>query len=87
MMTLLSIEWNVDPAIFTIPAFFNFGPREIRWYALMFLIGYAIGYQIVQRMWKREKLDMQWLDPLLFYTFFGMFIGARLGHCLFYDPI
>jgi len=79
-MTLLSIDWTTDPAIFTI------GSREIRWYALMFLIGYAIGYKIVQQMWKREKLDPKWLDPLLFYTFIGMIIGARLGHCLFYSP-
>ena len=80
-MPLLEINWNVDPAIFSI------GSREIRWYALMFLIGFAIGYKIVQRMFKREHLDLQWLDPLLFYTFFGMIIGSRLGHCLFYDPV
>ena len=79
-MTLLSIDWTTDPAIFFI------GSKEIRWYALMFLIGFFIGYKIVQRMWKREKLNPQWLDPLLFYTFFGMLIGARLGHCLFYAP-
>ena len=79
-MTLLSIDWTVDPAIFSI------GSREIRWYALMFLVGFAIGYKIVQRMWIREKINPQWIDPLLFYTFFGMLIGARLGHCLFYAP-
>jgi len=79
-MTLLSIDWTANPAIFT------FGPIEVRWYALMFIVGFAIGYKIVQRMWAREKIDTQWLDPLLFYTFFGMLIGARLGHCLFYDP-
>ena len=80
-MPLLEINWTVDPAIFSI------GSREIRWYALMFLVGYAIGYKIAQRMWKREDLNPQWLDPLLFYTFFGMIIGSRLGHCLFYDPV
>ena len=79
-MTLLSIDWTADPAIFSI------GSREIRWYALMFLIGFFVGYKIVQQMWKREKINPQWLDPLLFYTFFGMLIGARLGHCLFYAP-
>ena len=80
-MPLLEINWTADPAIFSI------GSREIRWYALMFLIGYAIAYKIAQRMWKRENINPQWLDPLLFYTFFGMIIGARLGHCLFYDPV
>ena len=79
-MTLLEITWTADPAIFSI------GTREIRWYALMFFIGYAIGYQIVKRMFKRENVNILWLEPLLFYTIFGMIIGARLGHCLFYMP-
>jgi len=79
-MTLLEITWNVDPAIFSI------GSREIRWYALMFLIGYTIGYKIVQYMFKRENINPQWLEPLLFYTVIGMIIGMRLGHCLFYAP-
>jgi len=79
-MTPLEITWTADPAIFSI------GSKEIRWYALMFLIGYAIGYYIVKRMFLREKHNTQWLEPMLFYTVFGMMIGARLGHCLFYMP-
>ena len=79
-MSLLEITWTVDPAIFSI------GSREIRWYALMFIIGYTIGYSIVKRMWKREDINPQWIDPLLFYTVIGMMIGSRLGHCLFYNP-
>jgi len=79
-MNILEITWTADPAIFTI------GSREIRWYALAFLLGFYIGYRIVQRMWKQENLDPSWLDPLLYYTVGGTIIGARLGHCLFYDP-
>ena len=79
-MTLLEITWKVDPAIFTI------GDREIRWYALGFIFGFAIGYKIVERMFKREKLNLAWLDPLLYFTVGGTIIGARLGHCLFYSP-
>ncbi|MDR3193986.1 MAG: prolipoprotein diacylglyceryl transferase [Tannerella sp.] len=79
-MTLAEITWTVDPAIFSI------GSREIRWYALAFIIGFATGYKIVERMWKNEKIQPGWLDPLLYYTFLGTLIGARLGHCLFYSP-
>jgi prolipoprotein diacylglyceryl transferase len=79
-MTLLDVTWRVDPAIFSI------GSWEFRWYAMMFLIGFAIGYKIVERMFKRENLNLKWLDPLLYYTVFGTVIGARLGHCLFYNP-
>jgi len=79
-MTLLEITWKVNPAIFT------FGDREIRWYALAFLIGFYVGYKIVERMFKREHLNLAWLDPLLYFTLGGTIIGARLGHCLFYAP-
>ncbi|MDR1742366.1 MAG: prolipoprotein diacylglyceryl transferase [Dysgonamonadaceae bacterium] len=77
---MLEVTWTVDPAIFSI------GSREIRWYALMFVIGFTIGYKIVERMWKRENVNPKWIDPLLYYTIIGTIVGARLGHCLFYDP-
>ena len=79
-MTLLEITWTADPVIFSI------GSKEIRWYALMFVIGFAIGYKIVERMWKREDINPKWIDPLLWYTLAGTVVGARLGHCLFYAP-
>ena len=78
-MTLLEITWRVNPDIFTI------GEREIRWYALAFLVGFFIGYKIVERMFKQENLNLAWLDPLLYFTLGGTIIGARLGHCLFYE--
>jgi prolipoprotein diacylglyceryl transferase len=74
------ITWTADPAIFTI------GSREIRWYGLAFAAGFAIGYMIVSRMWKNEKLNPAWIDSLLMYTVVGTVVGARLGHCLFYMP-
>ncbi|MDR0844004.1 MAG: prolipoprotein diacylglyceryl transferase, partial [Tannerella sp.] len=79
-MALAEITWTVDPAIFSI------GSKEIRWYALAFLIGFYTGYHIVGRMWKKEGLNPNWLDPLLYYTVAGTILGARLGHCLFYNP-
>ena len=77
---LSDITWTADPAIFTI------GSKEIRWYSLMFIIGFGIGYKIVERMWRRESINPKWIDPLFYYTLIGTFVGARLGHCLFYNP-
>ena len=74
------ITWTADPEIFSI------GSREIRWYGLMFILGFFIGYKIMERMFKKESLPEEWLDKLPYYTGLGMVIGARLGHCLFYDP-
>jgi prolipoprotein diacylglyceryl transferase len=74
------ITWTADPAIFVI------GPREIRWYGLMFALGFLIGYKIVEKMFKKESIPEEWLDKILIYTMLGTVIGARLGHCLFYDP-
>lgn len=79
-MALLEITWDVNPAIFSL------GEKEIRWYALAFAIGFFIGYKVVERMFKRENVNMAWLDPLLYSTILGTIIGARLGHCLFYAP-
>ncbi|MDD2799804.1 MAG: prolipoprotein diacylglyceryl transferase [Bacteroidales bacterium] len=72
------ITWTADPAIITILG------REIRWYGLMFAIGFWVGFKIVEKMFLREKIDLKWLDSLFLYVMAGTVIGARLGHCLFY---
>jgi prolipoprotein diacylglyceryl transferase len=72
------ITWTADPALVTILG------REIRWYGLMFALGFWIGYKIVERMFLQEKVDLKWLDSLFIYLMAGTVIGARLGHCLFY---
>lgn len=77
---LLSVTWNVDPAIFTV-----FG-REIRWYGLLWVIGLIVAVYMVQRIFKHEKLPEKWFDSLFFYMMLGIIVGARLGHCLFYQP-
>src|SRR5438045_4062015 len=74
------ISWNVDPDIVSM------GPLRIRWYGVMFLCGFSIGYQIVKKMCLREGKTTEKLDELLLYLVFGTAIGARLGHCLFYEP-
>ena len=80
-MTLAAITWDVDPVIFEI-----FG-RGIRWYGLFFALGLLIlGPMIEGRIWKREKLNPEWMNSLFVYVVLGTILGARLGHVLFYDP-
>jgi len=79
-MILLYIDWNFDPELFTILG------REIRWYGLMWVIGLMVAVYIVQRIYKSENLPEKWFESLFWYVIGGIIIGARLGHCLFYDP-
>lgn len=74
------IVWNVDPEIFSI------GSREIRYYGLLFALGFYLGYLIFQKIVKKENLEETLLDKLLMYVMIGTVVGARLGHCLFYEP-
>lgn len=74
------ILWNPD-----VEAFHLFG-LSIRWYSLCWLIGLLLAYFIVQRLYRQQKIKDELFDPLFLYCFFGILIGARLGHCLFYQP-
>lgn len=74
------VNWNVNPDLLTA------GPLRIRWYGLMFLTGFTIGYFIIKRMCSAEKKSFERLENLLVYVVAGTAIGARLGHCLFYEP-
>jgi prolipoprotein diacylglyceryl transferase len=76
----LSVHWNVDPELFTIGVF------RIGYYNLLFVSGFIIGYFIIKKMFKWEHLETKILENLLYTAFFSAAIGARLGHCLFYDP-
>ena len=81
MMNLLNyIVWQPD-----IQAF-HLGPIAVRWYGLMWIIGIILAYFVVKRLYKEQKIKDELFDPLIFYCFFGILIGARLGHCLFYEP-
>lgn len=59
---------------------------SVRWYSLCWLIGLALAYIIVRKLYKDQKLGDDKFEPLFFYCFIGILIGARLGHCLFYEP-
>ncbi|MCE1199345.1 MAG: prolipoprotein diacylglyceryl transferase [Marinilabiliales bacterium] len=78
MIQMLSIHWNVSPEIF------NLGPISIRWYGLMFALGFLAGYQIMSRMFKFEGSNTEWLEKLFIYTIVATIVGARLGHVFFY---
>ena len=75
MNELSYIIWNPGLSI---------GP--FRWYSLCWLIGLALAYLVVKRLYKEQKIKDELFDPLFIYCFLGILIGARLGHCIFYQP-
>ena len=77
---LAQLTWNVSPEIFRI------GPLPVRWYSLGWLLAFAVGFQLVRSMYRREGKPEQDLETVLLYMILGAIIGARLGHCLFYRP-
>lgn len=76
----LFIDWNPDLIAL------HLGPLAIRWYALCWLIGFCAVYIIAQRIYKGQKMSDEQFEPLFLYCFVGVIAGARLGHCIFYQP-
>lgn len=79
-MHLLIIPWDVNPEIFRIGSF------AVRWYGLLFASSFLFGYIIMNRIFKNENLGQEVLDRLTVYMAVGVILGARLGHCFFYEP-
>lgn len=79
-MLLNYITWNADPVLFSI------GSLSVRWYGLLWALGFFFGYFIMRGFYRREKVSDDWLDKLLIYMLVFTVLGARLGHCLFYEP-
>jgi len=79
-MELQIIPWNVDPEIFRI------GNFAIRWYGLLFASGFVFGYIIMKKIFANEGFSDATLDRLTVYVAVGTIVGARLGHCFFYEP-
>jgi phosphatidylglycerol:prolipoprotein diacylglycerol transferase len=80
-MLLNYINWDVNPEIIKI-----FGEISLRYYSLLFVSGLLLGYAVVKQIYIREKLPIADLEKLSIYIFIGTIVGARLGHCIFYDP-
>lgn len=80
MFETLAINWHMNPEIFSI------GPVSLRWYSVLFVSGFIIGWFIFKWFFKKEGVPESLLDPLLYTLLIGTIVGARLGHCLFYQP-
>ena len=80
MFETLVVNWHVNPEIFSL------GALSIRWYGLLFISGFVLGWFIFKWFFKKEGVPETLLDPLLYTLLIGTIVGARLGHCLFYQP-
>lgn len=80
MLETLAINWSVNPELF------HLGPLSVRWYGLLFISGFILGWYIFKWFFNREDIPETLLDPLLYTLLIGTIVGARLGHCLFYQP-
>jgi prolipoprotein diacylglyceryl transferase len=76
---LLSVVWNIDPSIIQI------GNFHLRYYSVCWALAFALGYYLLSKIYKREQIDISYLESLFIYIFIGIVAGARLGHCLFYE--
>ena len=78
-MYFLGIIWNPNETLF------NLGPIQIKYYNLLWIIAFAIGWYIMKKIFVNEKKSVEQLDSLFVYTVLGTMLGARLGHVFFYD--
>ncbi len=78
-MLTLFVNWDISPEIF------NLNGISIRYYGLLFALAFVLGYRIEDKMFKSEGIPVKWLDKLWMYVAIATIIGARLGHCIFYD--
>lgn len=72
------VTWTVSPNLYN-------GFVTVRWYGLMFAIGFWFGYEVVWRIFRREGAPEKWVAALFFYVIIATVVGARVGHVFFYD--
>ena len=80
MLQLPLLTWNVSRTIV------SFGPFALRWYGLLLVLGFVLGYYMTQAYFKYAGRSIELLDSLLIHLVVGTLVGARLGHCLLYEP-
>ena len=78
-MILLKVNWAPSETLFE---FFGIG---VRFYSLMFVIAFSYGYYLMKKIFEKEDVKIEYLDPILLYMVFSTLIGARLGHVFFYE--
>lgn len=78
-MHILKFDWNPIPAINIV------GNFSLHFYSLMWVIAFILGWYIMKRIFIRENINLEYLDPLFIYTVIATMLGARLGHVLFYQ--
>lgn len=74
------INWNLDPVIYWITETF-----PLKYYGLFFVTGILLAHYVEKRIYAKEKIPIENLEKLFIYIVIGIVLGARLGHCLFYD--
>lgn len=78
-LTLLSVVWDVDPVAFSV------GSLQVRWYGILWAVGIYFAYLIQVQLYKHDKCPPDWADKIFTYMVLGVIIGARVGHCWFYE--
>lgn len=78
-MHFLEIDWNPLTAIDI------YGNFKIHFYSLMWVVAFILGWNIMKRVFNREQVNLEYLDPLFLYTVIATMLGARLGHVIFYQ--
>ena len=79
-MIMNYIHWNPDPELINILGI------SIRYYGLLFVSGLILSVYILSWIFKKENIPSEHLDKLFIFGMIGILVGARLGHCLFYEP-
>ena len=76
---MAAIRWDPDGTVIDLSFF------ALRYYSLFFAFAFVGSYLVIKEHFKKHHINPELLDQLTIYVFFGTLIGARLGHCLFYD--
>lgn len=77
--SLLYITWNVDPVAFSL------GPFSVRWYGIFWAVGIYLCYLVQVALYEKEGCPQGWADKIFTYMVVGVIVGARVGHCWFYE--